>query len=136
MKTPNIFISHTWRYEQDYLKLTENLDKRGWYHLDYSVPSYDPLDVARKRQIQAGLREQVRQCNIFIIFARLASGNSEWVRFEVDCARGFKKYVIGVRPQGYQGGIPYFIQEACNENGREVGFNTPAIIRLIEFVLS
>lgn len=129
MPKPNIFISHRWDYNADYHQLVRKFDEYGFGHLDYSVPQHNPLDVNRKRLIAAGLQEQVRQCNYFIIFARMAS-DSEWCRHEVKHAASFPKPILAVRPYGYQGGIPMFIQLAENQGG-VAAFSTPAIIRRI-----
>lgn len=86
MKTPNIFISHQWRYDKEYNPLKKKMDELDWYHLNYSVPSYDAFDIQGKKRIAAALKEQVRQCNFFIVFARMATVNSEWVQKEVEFA--------------------------------------------------
>lgn len=129
MPKPNIFISHRWAYQEDYHSLVEKLELYGLAHHDYSVPQHDPLNVNRKRQIAAALQEQVRQCNYFIIFARLAS-DSEWCRHEVKVASFYERPILSVRPWNYQGGIPLFIQNADNQGG-PFGFNAPPIIRQI-----
>lgn len=130
MTKPNIMISHRWSYADDYNSLVEKFKKYGFSYLDYSVPSHDPLDVNRVNQIKAALREQVRQCNYFVVFAQMAMANSDWCKFEVGVAVEYKKPILSVRPYGYTGNIPLFIQNADNEGG-PVGFNTPAIIRKI-----
>lgn len=132
MKTPNIFISHQWRYDEEYNSLKKKMDELGWYHLDYSVPSYNAFDIEGKKRIAAALKEQVRQCNFFIVFARMAAVNAEWVQKEVEFAVEYGKYILGVKPHGYGGNTPQFIQDACYDI---VGFNTPAIIRRIEEAL-
>lgn len=129
MPKPNIFISHRWAYQEDYNSLVKKLDEYGLEHHDYSVPQHDPLDVNKKNQIKAALKEQVRQCNYFIIFARMAS-DSEWCRYEVQCAKEYPKPILSVKPWNYQGGVPTFITEADNQGG-PVGFNVPPIIRKI-----
>lgn len=129
MPKPNIFISHRWDYQNDYHNLVEKLNKYGLPHHNYSVPEHNPLDVNRKKQIMAALREQVRQCNYFIIFARLAS-YSEWCQFEVQAATDFGKPILAVKPFGYAGQIPTFISGADNQGG-PAGFNAPSIIRKI-----
>ncbi len=136
MKTPNIFISHQWRYDTEYHSLKSKLDALGWKHLDYSVPEHDPFDLDKTKQIEAALKEQVRQCNFFIVFARMAAVNSYWVQKEVEFALLYGKYILGVRPWNYQGNIPSFIQNACESNGQIVGFNVPSIIKIIENQLS
>ena len=132
MKKPNIFISHQWRYCEEYYNLKYKLDQIGWDHLDYSVPHHDSFDLNRKKLIQEALREQVRQCNFFIVFARMASGNSEWIEKELEFAQYYGKYILGVRPWNYQGNIPLIIQNSSNDI---VGFNVPSIIKRIEEVL-
>lgn len=133
MKTPNIFISHQWRYDSEYHKLKAKFREKGWNHLDYSVPQHDSFNLFKKREIAEALEGQVKQCNIFIVFARLASGNSEWIQKEVEYAQKYNKYSLGIKPYGYNGGIPIFIQNACHQI---IGFNSSAIINRIEAVLS
>lgn len=129
MTKPNIFISHQWKYSDEYHSLKQKFDDLGWKHLDYSVPEHDPFDLKRKQEIEAALKEQVRQCNFFIVFARMASGNSYWIEKEVEFAVEYDKYILGVKPWNYQGNIPLFIQSACDQI---VGFNAPSIIKIIE----
>lgn len=130
MTTPNVFISHRWAYKEDFDSLIEKFKKYGFKYSDYSVPENDPLDVETKKKIKAALKEQVRQCNYFIVFANSAMNNSEWVKFEVEVATEYGKPILSVRPYKYQGNIPKFIQDADTEGG-PVGFSTPAIIRKI-----
>ncbi|HRH81686.1 MAG TPA: TIR domain-containing protein [Thiobacillaceae bacterium] len=134
MPKPNIFISHRWLYKEDYYSLTKKFREYGFAHLNYSVPSHDPFDIWQKREIRSQLIEQVRQCNYFIIFARLGT-YSEWTQVEVEAASNFKKPILAVKPHGYLGGIPKFIQNAENQGG-VVGFNAPAIIRKIRSELN
>ncbi len=130
MAKANVFISHSWDYDNEYKKLVEKFKDNDFKFLDYSVPSFNPLDTKKIFEIKKALKEQVRQCNYFIIFARMAMENSYWCKFEVECAKEYGKPILSVKPFGYQGNIPKYIQEADNDNG-PVGFNTPAIIKKI-----
>lgn len=130
MAKPNIFISHRWDYNDDYYKLIKKFDAYGFAHLDYSVPQHDPLDANRVNKIKAALKEQVRQCNYFIVFSNMAMNNSDWCKYEVAVATEYGKPILSVRPHDYDGNIPQFISNADTEGG-PVGFNTPAIIRKI-----
>jgi MTH538 TIR-like domain (DUF1863) len=134
MRTPNIFISHQWKYSYEYYALIEKFSSLDWNHVDYSVPQHDSFDLTRKKQITDALREQVRQCNFFIVVARMASGNSEWIQKEIEFAAGWNKPILGVKPLGYTGNIPTIISD--NVTFPIAGFNTPAIIRTIERTLS
>lgn len=130
MTTPNIFISHRWIHNDDYVNLTTKFRQYGFSFSDYSVPQHDPLDVEGIKKTKAALKEQVRQCNYFLIFANMATGNSDWCRFEVEVATEYNKPILSVKPHGYAGNVPIFIQNADTEGG-PVGFHTPAIIRKI-----
>ncbi len=129
MPKPNIFISHRWDYNNSYHSLVEKFDKYGLTHLNYSVPQHNPLDVNRKNQIKAALKEQVRQCNYFIIIAQMAT-YSEWCQYEVQAAVEYNKPILAVKPFNYTGNVPKFITDAATEDG-PAGFHTPAIIRKI-----
>jgi hypothetical protein len=130
MTTPNILISHRWAYAKDYDNLVSKFKQYGFSYRDYSVPQNDPLDVNRIKEIKAALREQIRQSNYFMIFANMATGNSFWCKYEIEVAEEYNKPILSIKPHGYTGNVPTFIQEADTEGG-PVGFNTPAIIRKI-----
>ena len=136
MKAPNIFISHQWLYDTEYHSLKDKFDALHWKHYDYSVPSHDSFDLNKKKEIANALEEQIRQCNFFIVFARMATINSQWVEKEVEFAIKYNKYILGVKPWNYAGNIPIFIQDACNSNGQIVGFNAPSITQIINRELS
>jgi MTH538 TIR-like domain (DUF1863) len=134
MRTPNIFISHRWAYKEDYYDLVNLLNRKLLKYYDYSVPEHDPFDLYRVRQIEAQLKEQVRQCNFFIVSARMASINSRWIEKEVRYANEYGKYILSVIPTGYYGNIPLFIQEC--ETERLYLSDGAKIIRRIENHLS
>lgn len=134
MPKPNVFICHRWDYNEDYYKLTEKFDEYGFSYLNYSVPEHDPLPWVGPSGTRAQLAEQVRQCNYFIVFARKAT-DTEWCKHEVETAVAYGKYILGVHPRGYLGGIPKFIQDADNQQG-PISFHTPAIIDRIRTALN
>jgi hypothetical protein len=88
------------------------------------------LDVNKTNAIKLALAEQVRQCNYFLIFANMAMENSDWCKYEVATAVKYGKPILSVKPHGYTGNIPVYIQAADTEGGA-VGFNTPSIIRKV-----
>jgi len=130
MAKPNIFISHRWKYSEDYYNLTGKLKEYGLDYLNYSVPEHDPFDKAKVAKIKEDLANQVKQCNYFLIFANMAIANSSWIEHEIKIAQVYNKPILAVKPFSYAGSIPKIIQDADTEGG-PVGFNTPAIIRRI-----
>ncbi|MDN5105040.1 TIR domain-containing protein [Aliarcobacter butzleri] len=130
MAIPNIFISHRWAYSVDYTSLTSKLKSYCLKYYDYSVPEIDPFDLKKQKEIKEALKEQIRQCNYFIVFANMAMNNSEWVEYEIEVATYYNKPILSIKPHGYSGNVPKFIQTADTEEG-PVGFNTPSIIKKI-----
>lgn len=131
MAKANVFISHRWSNKEDYDSLIKKFKENGFDYLDYSVPEDDPLDEAGVKAIKAALKEQVRQCNYFIVFANMAMVNSKWCKYEVEVAKEYGKPILSVKPFNYTGNVPLFIQTADNQGG-PVGFNTPSIINKIK----
>jgi len=133
MPKARIFISHRHGrdYADDYYKLVKRLDEHGYNYSDYSVPKHDRLDVEAKRKITVALREQVRQCNFFIIFVTRAVGNSEWCMKELKAAKEFEKYRLGIKPWNYQGGVPPEIRQYIPD-GEIISFNIATVIQRIQ----
>ncbi|HMV65435.1 MAG TPA: TIR domain-containing protein [Myxococcota bacterium] len=130
MPRPNVFVCHRWKYNDDYYKLVGKFSEYGFPVVNYSVPEHDPLDWVGIRRTYDQLAEQVRQCNYFIVFGRMAT-DTEWCRHEVGVAVEYRKPILAVTPRGYVGGVPRFIAEADNQGG-PITFHTPAIIERIK----
>lgn len=130
MTTPNVFILHRWPYSNNFDNLVSKFEQYGFSYSDYSVPNYDPLNVRSLRKIESALREQIRHCHYFLIFANMAMAHSKCCKYGIDVASEYGKPILSIRPHGYAGKIPVFIQVADTE-GCPAGFNTPAIIRKI-----
>lgn len=131
---PNVFVCHRWKYNEDYYKLIAGFAKNSFPVVNYSVPEHDPLDWVGKKRTYDQLTEQVRQCNYFIVFGRMAT-NTEWCEHEVGVAMGYRKPVLAVKPVGYGGVIPGFIAAADNQGG-PMSFNAPRIIERIRTALN
>lgn len=131
--TPNIFVSHRWKYSDDYNSLIKKFKEKEFEFIDYSVPKHDAFDKIKVKELEDALSEQVRQCNIFIIFANLGTLNSEWVEKELAAAVKWKKPIIAVKPLGYTGNVPKVVQDSATVF---TGFNSSSIIRKIEDILS
>ena len=129
MASPHIFISHRERDTDSYNALVTGLNQKNYSHFDFTVPAYDSNDTESIRQIASDLRKQIRACNYFIIFTTQDVASSEWCMKELRIAQTFDKYILGVRPQDYQGGTPPVFVNACDQT---MGFDAAAITRKIE----
>ena len=103
--TYNLFISHSWAYEDAYDKLTKMLDEANYFsYRNHSVPKNDPIHNAPN---QAALRQAIQNkmngCHAILIMAGVYSTYSKWINEEIDLAnKGFinPKPIVAIQPWG------------------------------------
>lgn len=129
LKTYVCFISHAWKYHDDYERLTKML--RGapnfLFH-NSSVPKTDPIPTPiTDAKLKAALDEQIRIGNIVIILGGMYAAHSDWINTEIAIAAKYQKPIIGVAPWGQQR-IPDVVETAAKEIVR---WNTDSIVAAI-----
>ena len=122
----NLFISHAWSYSESYRTVCRWLDESGIAYRNYSVPQHNPIDS--DVSLKAQLREQVRCASIVIIISGMYAAHSKWIDYEIDVAKEYGKYIIGLRPWG-QERVPLKIQNCADEM---VGWNSAPLIQAIK----
>ena len=132
MKEYRIFISHAWRYNEDYYRLVNMLNRAPYFRWrNYSVPKHDPVidpdEEAGKRKLTEELRKQIQPVHVVIVLAGMYVNYREWIQKEIDIAQEYKKPIVGIRPWGQQL-IPQIIQ---NISCKLVGWNTDSIVQAI-----
>lgn len=128
-RTYRLFISHCWKYDDQYRSLVALLDRApdfSWSN--YSVPEDNSFDTTSARRLREGLREQIRQSQTVIVLAGMYVNHRRWIQTELSIAvRNFGKPVLGIRPRG-QVRVPRIIDDTAD---RMVGWNTTSIVRAI-----
>ena len=132
METYNLFISHSWRYADQYEHLIKLLRQRSYFAFrDYSVPPDDPIhNAANDSQLRAAIRTQMSPCHVVIILAGVYASYSKWIDNEIDLAEsGFKssKPILAVRPWAAER-TSKRVTEAADEI---VGWNTESVVAAI-----
>ena len=118
MNTYSLFISHAWRYHDDYDRLVKLLDAAPYFSWkNYSVPRHDPAvdpnTPSGDRQLRKELENQIRPVNSVLIISGMYAAYSYWIQVEIDIARGYSKPIIGLIPFG-QEKVPTEVQQvAC-----------------------
>ncbi len=102
-KTYDLFITHAWRYHDDWTRMGELLDAAGWLQWrNFSLPWHDPaLDPNRAlggSLIRASLEKQVIPVAAIILLSSVYAVGSgrKWVDIELDYARRHRKPVLAV----------------------------------------
>lgn len=132
LKTYDLFISHAWRYNDDYYRIEKMLKEANFFNWrNYSVPQHDPLidpnTYSGKTILANKLDLQIRPANCVIILSGMYAVYSEWILKEIEIARSYNKPIIGVKPWG-QINVPTIIQSSAKTI---VGWNTDTIVNAI-----
>ena len=132
LKTYDLFVSHAWRYNDDYYRLERMLrDTLLFKWRNYSVPEHDPLinpnSFVGKSKLTELLVRQVKPVNCVLILGGMYAAHSEWILKEIEIAKNYKKPIIGIYPWGQQN-MPIAVQNSANEL---VGWNTNTIVAAI-----
>lgn len=125
LRTYRVFVSHAWDYSDDYWRVVRFLDETphfSWENL--SVPQHNPV---RGRVLEAELRNQMRDADVFLIIAGMYAARREWIEFELAFARRIGRPVIGINKWGSER-IPVAIQTCAREI---VGWNSSSIVGAI-----
>lgn len=87
--TYNLFISHSWNYNNHYDRLLEMLNNYPNFRFrDYSVPKDDPIIGARNnKQLVAAITNQMQNTSCIIILAGVYASYSEWIQKEIEIAK-------------------------------------------------
>jgi hypothetical protein len=94
--TYRIFISHAWKYDDEYYRLERMLlDVPNFSFSNYSVPRHDPLDT---KSIGSKLLDQLRPVQVVIVLAGMYAAHRDWIRYEIEQADRMSKPIIGVKP--------------------------------------
>ena len=97
----NVFISHSWSHHDDLEALRNLINKRPYFHANYSEVSRDePINSINASYIRTRLRERLQSADVIIALAGIYASHSQWMEWELDTALGLGKRIIGLVPRG------------------------------------
>jgi len=127
----NLFISHSWKYSDDYNRLVEKLKDYSYFTFrNYSVPSKDPLDISGKNyeaKLRRAIEDQMRQCSVVLVIAGKYVSYSDSIEMELDIAKEMEKPILAIEPWGSEATS----QRAKNVASEVVGWNSTSIVDAI-----
>ncbi len=92
----HIFIAHRWDYSEDYNSILACLNRSKYTISDYSDPQSSPLK-SKGNYLTRSIHNQIDRSSVLLVSNRPATGNSDWVKAEVDYAREIGTPVIAVK---------------------------------------
>src|ERR1700731_3630476 len=104
MRPYNLFVSHSWTYDDEYARLINLLDRFPRFAFkDYSVPfDYPIYDARNSRELTEAIRRKMTFCDVVILLAGVYSTHSRWINAEIDIALAFvrPKPLVAIEPRG------------------------------------
>lgn len=131
-----LFISHAWKYGDDYNKLISFLDKATYFsYYNYSAPIEKPLFPAgtpmTNSEIQELISAKIRPSQITIVLSGMYAAHSDWMKYEIDESVRMGKPILAVLPWGQQR-VPSYITMHAD---KIVGWNTNSIVGAIRSLI-
>lgn len=125
----NLFISHSWTYNDTYEDLTKLLDNASYFsYKNYSVPKDDPIHNANNdRELYNAIEEQIRDASVVLILAGVYSSYSKWIDKEIEIAQNLNKPILAIEPWGSE----KTSVKVKNSADRIVKWNTASIVNAI-----
>lgn len=126
----NLFISHSWRYSNQYDNLVNLLNKKeGFVYKNYSVPKDDPIHNAESvKELKEAIKAQMRPASCVLILAGVYASYSKWINIEIELAKELGKNIIAIELFGSE----RTSQKVKNNADSIVKWNTDSIINAIK----
>lgn len=123
-KAHRVFISHSWRYEDDFEEVKSLLDDAyDFEYFDHSVSSDEPLDAQLPNHLRKKFRDQIRSTSVVLVLAGMYVAHSDSIQDELEIAADMGKPIIGVIPDGNDQ-VPNIVEQHATElveaNGRQI----------------
>lgn len=127
----DIFITHAWRYHEDWTRISEMLDKLpglAWrnFSLPWHDPAMDPNSEVGGKFIRHFLETQIIPVHGVVLLSGVYAVKSarRWLDLEVEMARKHRKPIIGIPAIGADS-VPVDVIALCDKC---VGWDAAAVV--------
>lgn len=132
LKIYDLFISHAWKYGEEYDRLINLLNAAPYfYYRNYSAPKDKPLvapdSAVTKMILKTCIDKKIRPVNVVIILSGMYYYYHDWMQVEMNIARSYHKPIIAIKPWGNQL-VP---QQIADISSIVVNWNTDSIVSAI-----
>lgn len=127
-----IFISHAWRYGEEYDRLVQLLDAAPLFsYYNYSAPREKPLALSSSRassyEIGRAITEKIKNAQVVLVIGGMYMLYHDWMKYEVDEALRMGKPIIAIMPWA----STYMPIELQGKATKIVHWNTSSIVDAI-----
>ncbi len=94
-----LFVCHVWKKDDDYHRIFEYLESvDNFFYRNTSTPENRPQ--GDKEAMRNDLRKQIGDAEAVVLPSQLYRKHTDWVEFQMHCAKAFDKPVIVLEPFG------------------------------------
>lgn len=94
-----LFVCHVWKPDDDYHRIFEYLESvDNFFYRNTSTPENRPQ--GDKEAMRNDLRKQITEAEAVVLPSQLYRKHTDWVEFQMHCAKAFDKPVIVLEPFG------------------------------------
>lgn len=94
-----LFVCHVWKEDDDYLRIFEYLESvDNFFYRNTSKPENRP--PGDKEAMRNDLRKQIGDAEAVLVPSQLYRKHTDWVEFQLHCAKAYDKPVIVLEPFG------------------------------------
>ena len=134
MKSKNLFFSYYYKNSDEYDRLIEMLEERGYF--DYSNSSLDEESSAENEDyIKTKIRSKINWSGVIVVLIGPGTYTRKFVNYEIEYARKKDKRIVGVYLRGEsQSKLPAELRKAHNEDYNDlalVRWNSDSIVSAI-----
>ena len=97
----NLFISHCWSYDDEYIRLVNLLNNApDFYWKNYSVSFDNPLAGGSRKKLAEEIDRQIRLASAVLVISGIYVSHRKWIQFEINLADEYNKPIVGIVPRG------------------------------------
>ena len=96
-----IFVSHSWTYHDDLVRLRNLLKSRGYFNVEFLEATADvPINSANAFYIKQALKKKILSSHIVLGLAGVYATHSDWMTWELETSYNNNIPIVGVAPWG------------------------------------
>lgn len=131
-----IFVSHAWKYGDDYRRLINLLDNALYFsYYNYSAPQEKPLfpvgTPLTNNMISTAITNKIKPSQITIVISGMYVQYKDWIQYEIDESKRMGKPILAIKPWGNER-IPSYITQNAD---MIVNWQTNSIVSAIRMLV-
>lgn len=98
-----IFISHSWTYHDDLVRLQNLLNSRGYFNVEFLEATREvPINSENAVYVKQALKRKILESHIVLAIAAVYATHSDWMTWELETAYANSIPIVGVAPLGQE----------------------------------